>query len=122
MTLIEMREHIDLICTSHEHDLNIFRCDLLHQAQAIREFDEVTIPQVKSSVSYAVALHEFGHLFGYHQNSRRVMVRERGAWRYARINALQWTPAMERHMANSLAWYEPRAAEIDRRWRPAGID
>jgi hypothetical protein len=91
----------------------------MNQAEAIREGGEVRIPHVKSAISYAVCLHEFGHIFGHHQGSHRLMVREHGTWRWARLNALDWTPAMEREAVKALAWYEPRAAEIDRRWQPS---
>jgi len=61
-----------------------------------------------SAISYATALHEIGHILGRHQRSPDTLVRERWAWRWAKENALIWTPAMEKHCSVSLAWYEVR--------------
>jgi hypothetical protein len=47
-----------------------------------------------------------------------VMVRERWAWRWAKRNALFWTPRMERNMNEGLQWYAPRAKAIDAEQRP----
>ena len=63
--------------------------------------DEVQIPPIRSDVTYAVALHEIGHNLGRHQNSRRSIVREVWAWRWARTNALIWTPRMWSGVATS---------------------
>jgi hypothetical protein len=48
-------------------------------------------------------LHEIGHVLGRHQLSDAVLTRERWAWDWAKRNALQWTPAMQRH---SERWIE----------------
>ena len=57
---------------------------------------EIWIRPVRSPRAYAVALHEIGHI-GRHQRSQAVLVRERWAWHWAKRNALDWTPAMQRH-------------------------
>src|SRR5262245_6671078 len=62
----------------------------------INETGEIFISPIRSEISYATALHELGHIFGRHQHSRSEMVRERWAWKWARANALVWTPRMER--------------------------
>jgi hypothetical protein len=72
------------------------------------EFHEVWIMPIRSAISYATALHEIGHILGRHQRSPDTLVRERWAWRWAKENALIWTPAMEKHCSVSLAWYEAR--------------
>jgi antirestriction protein ArdC len=72
------------------------------------EFHEVWITPIRSAISYATALHEIGHILGRHQRSPDTLVRERWAWRWAKENALIWTPAMEKHCSVSLAWYEAR--------------
>jgi hypothetical protein len=66
--------------------------------------EEIRIPPIKSAISYAAALHEIGHIQGRYQTSRHSLVRELAAWRWARQQALAWTPAMERMCASSLAW------------------
>jgi hypothetical protein len=74
------------------------------EAFAIIEADEIRIPPIRSTISYATAMHELGHQLGNprHQNSSSVMARERDAWRWARSNAKIWTPAMERQAVKSL--------------------
>jgi predicted Zn-dependent protease len=54
-----------------------------------------------------VALHEIGHVLGRHQRSKRSVVRERWAWRWARANALQWDHVQERYSAACLAALKP---------------
>jgi antirestriction protein ArdC len=68
----------------------------VHREEETGELLEVHILPVQGQESYAIALHELGHIFGRYQRSARVIVRERWAWRWARENALMWTPAMER--------------------------
>jgi hypothetical protein len=83
---------------------------------AIREADgaadEIMVPAIKSPLAYATALHEIGHISGQHQNSSNSKTRERWAWQWARENALNWTPAMERYATGylsgeRLAWLLP---------------
>jgi hypothetical protein len=93
-------------------------CARAGQAFALRGAGIIRIAPIKGAISYATALHEIGHIHGRHQDSRSVMVRERWAWKWARANALIWTPAMERSVRKDLAWYAPRAAKIDRSWAP----
>src|SRR5258707_928513 len=101
-----MQEHVQNICSRHE--LVVRRCNRLNQAQALHECDEIVIPAIKSPISYAVALHEIGHILGPHQHSKRQLVRERQAWQWARRNAVDWTPRMERQATASLRWYKKR--------------
>jgi hypothetical protein len=73
-------------------------------------------------VTYAVALHEIGHIKGRHQDSRRCIVRERWAWDWAKRNAFVWTPRMARCAAESLQWYaDGHAAVVDQNWQPPSI-
>jgi hypothetical protein len=102
-----MRQHITSLLDRHE---------IIHQSNGRKAFAlfeawEVQFPAVKSQISYATALHEIGHLLGPRRNSRRIMVRERDAWRWAKRNALQWTPTMERCARDSLDWYKRNVTE-----------
>jgi hypothetical protein len=108
----QMRQHVLDLCATSDIVLNW--CNRPSQAVAFRELEEISIPPIKSALSYATALHEIGHIKGQHQRSQSVMVRERWAWEWARSNALIWTPAMQRSAEKSLAWYLPRAAKLDR--------
>lgn len=113
MTPIEMHEHVLSICAAH--DIGVVWCRRPGHSYALHEFEEIVIAPIKSAVSYAVALHEIGHVLGTYQRSKRVLVRERRAWRWARENARVWTPAMERCARRSFEWYVPRAKRIDMR-------
>jgi hypothetical protein len=102
-SVAQMRAHI--MGLIEEYGL-IYSLVPIKAAQASYELEEVWIPPIKSSGSYAVALHEIGHCRGSHRASRVRMVRERNAWAWAKSHALIWTEAMERHRVASLAWYE----------------
>jgi hypothetical protein len=45
-------------------------------------------PRIRSTRTYALALHEIGHCLGRYQKSRSVITIERWAWRWAKSNAL----------------------------------
>src|SRR5215510_2202843 len=62
---------------------------------------------INSVISYAVALHEIGHIRGRFQRSSHSLVREQGAWAWARQNALVWTDRMERYAITALARIAP---------------
>jgi len=69
---------------------------------------------VKDEVSYATALHEIGHILLGDQQSRFLVVQERGAWDWAEQNALDWTPAMEKERRHLMAGYEARGPDYTR--------
>jgi len=100
--VLKMHEHVELMLK--EFELNYY--PRRRGAFAIREADEVQFPPVRSTRSYAAALHEIGHMRGKHQSSKSVMVRERWAWRWAKQNALVWTQGMENTRRSGLAAYE----------------
>src|SRR4051812_19656709 len=85
------QEHVGELCAKHE--ITRSQCQRPTQAWAGREISEICIPPIRSAISYATALHEIGHIVGPHQRSRESMVRERWAWRWAKSQALIWTPA-----------------------------
>jgi hypothetical protein len=111
--LAQYRHHVEELLAPYRHAIHVVWCKRIDRARVMRDVDgsviEVQIPPIRSSIAYATALHEIGHIFGRHQNSRRMLVREREAWRWARAIALIWTPAMERVATKSLAWYARKA-------------
>jgi len=111
ITLDDMWQHAERLCAEHDIVWQLTR----RKACALREFQEIMAPPIRGAVSYATVLHEIGHILGRHQQSRHVMILESWAWRWARENALVWTPSMERCARKSLEWYAPRAAKIDRK-------
>jgi hypothetical protein len=102
-----MRMHIERLLTQYEiHHYWITRMD---KARALRDLVfgvRIWTPRIKGERTYALALHEIGHILGDGQDSPDVMTREREAWQWARANALKWTPKMERHAARCLLAYE----------------
>jgi hypothetical protein len=114
-----MQRHIETLIAAHvPWDTPVIRRDGIRGAQTLwreghRELLEIVVPKVKSAWSYAVALHELGHICGRYQHSRRVMVRERWAWIWAKQNALIWTLDMEMRAGEALAWYAARQQKYD---------
>lgn len=74
------------------------------QAYSNDEERWIEIPAVKSRVSYAIALHELGHILGPWQD-RSLIEREAGAWKWARAHALVWSKAMDVTMHKGLQSY-----------------
>jgi len=100
----QMRQHIEQLVSTH--DIRISPVRRPHSAFAIREADggadEIAIAPVRSEITYAIALHEIGHIRGRYQRGRRSVTREWWAWQWARENALVWTTRMERCAQKSL--------------------
>jgi hypothetical protein len=95
-----MRQHVAALCD--EHDITISWCRRPTEAWAVIDFEEICIPSIKSPISYATARHEIGRILGRYQRSKHEMVRERWAWRWAKRDALMWTPLMGRRADASL--------------------
>ena len=101
-----MRRHVLDVCQDHDIQITWARGS---KAWALSGGEEIVIPPIRSAITYAVALHEIGHVMGRHQLSRSRIVRERWAWAWARRHAIVWTPAMARTMHRCLDWYERRS-------------
>jgi hypothetical protein len=106
-----MRAHIAEIAERHQIAIE---WSSGRRAWAAREMDLVHIPPITSEVTYAIALHEFGHHLGRHQHSRSVIARERWAWQWAREQARCWTQTMERRATRDLNWYTRQDAKQER--------
>ena len=106
VTIEILQKHVVDLC--ERDDIVLCWCKRISQACALRECEEIQVAPIKSVVSYAVALHEIGHVKGRHQTSSIVIVRERWAWKWARANALIWTNRMENCAIQSLDWYAAR--------------
>lgn len=75
-----------------------------HDGVAYRKIRSVCIRPIKTAITYAVAMHELGHILGPRQSGVR-LDQEVGAWEWAHDNALEWTDAMEGTMQRSLRSY-----------------
>ena len=81
MSVQALAQHVDSLIAAH--DVACWRVKRLHAARVLRDecgdVFEMFIPHVRSEISYAVAMHEIGHIRGRHQDSKHEMVRERWA-------------------------------------------
>jgi hypothetical protein len=114
VTVGEMRAHVAALLAPMERldDALIVRTvKRPDKARAAFQLNEIWIPAIKSKISYAVALHEIGHMLGRHRLSPHILTRERDAWRWAKAHALVWTPAMEIRCRSSLAWYQEQKSK-----------
>lgn len=71
----------------------------------------IRITPVKGVVSYAIALHELGHLIadGASGRKHKRLDKEMRAWQWARANGLVWTDRMDDTMQKCLQSYLRRA-------------
>ena len=100
MTREEMVEHIDELCTDHGITVGAHS----RGGRAWKRGKRIDIKPVKTGITYAVALHELGHILGPWQSKPR-LYSEAGAWVWAKDNAKEWTPQMEAKMAKCLHSY-----------------
>ena len=73
----------------------------------------VSVPTVKSPASYAVCLHEIGHIMTPWRRVKK-MWREAFAWEWAVRNALWWNPMMTRTMQACLLTH---VESLDKRYK-----
>ena len=98
--LAALREHIEILCA--RNSIRIGRHS--RGGNASRRGRFINIRPVKSAITYAVALHELGHILGPWQSQPR-LYKEAGAWKWATENAIVWTPVMQKTMVKSLNSY-----------------
>lgn len=72
--------------------------------RAWRKTKRMRIPLIKTAVTYALALHELGHLVGP-QGTHRI-TKELEAWEWARANAMEWTKPMASKAHDCLMTYK----------------
>jgi len=87
-----LAEHFRTLCEKHgvatyEHP----EC----RPYAYPSIRKVHIHPVGTKISYAQALHELGHVVLRHSPDQPRAWKEILAWRWARANAMVWTPDME---------------------------
>src|SRR5262249_18536509 len=110
-TIKDLRRHILELCK--KHGITVYAwCRRPSHCHALIDRDEIRIMPIESRISYALALHEIGHLRGQRQDSSCTFVREHEAWEWARANALLWTPAMENNVRKAMEWYALHADDL----------
>ena len=68
-----------------------------------RRTRRVRLERVVGASSYAIALHEIGHIVGPQSGAR--LNQEAQAWRWAEANSLEWTEGMARLAARIIDTY-----------------
>ena len=107
-------EHIARICKIEDIEVGSHSSG----GRAYRRQRRIKIRPVKTAVTYAIALHEIGHILGPRQSSTR-LDKEVGAWEWAQANALDWTDAMGATRAKCLQSYLAKAARSSRMKQPS---
>lgn len=111
MRVVEMASHVRELC----EDLRITVVPHASGGRAWRRTRKIAVRPVKTSITYADALHEIGHVVGPWQSQPR-LASEAGAWKWAMENAKAWTDAMERTMVRCLgsylAWQKRHATAV----------
>ena len=106
----EMVTHIADLCSEHGIEVTAHSSG----GRAWRQIRKVSIKPVRSAVTYAVALHEIGHILGPDQN-KPSLFKEAGAWMWATQNALEWSPQMRAKAAKCLDSYARHAIRKHKR-------
>ncbi len=101
MTTTEMQAHIEQIAA--ENDIAIVYKEGC-MARGWRKPRRIRIRPVRTANTYAVALHEIGHVLGRRQSQTRLYA-EIGAWEWAKDNARFWSNVMTNKMRRSLDSY-----------------
>lgn len=111
---MDYARHIERICKIEDIEV------VSHSSggRAWRKSRRIAIRPVKSAITYAVAMHEIGHILGPRQSGCR-MDKEVGAWEWAQANAVEWTAPMDATMRRALRTYLAWAARSKQAKRPA---
>lgn len=109
MTAVERQAHAQALAAAF--GVRLIESDKLapHEGVALPEWRVVLVRSISDESSYAVALHELGHLCaplgilaagegGPNDPARIAKLQEANAWEWARHFALEWTELME-HVA-----------------------
>lgn len=110
LTKLQMVNHVESLCLKHKISIDSHSSG----GRACKRLRQIAIRPVKSEITYAIALHEIGHVVGPMQSQPRLFS-EAGAWAWAKDNAGVWTPRMVAKCAESLDSYAEWAFEKHRR-------
>lgn len=107
MTPKRLAEHFAALCEQHGIEVGSHSSG----GRAWRKSRTVKVRPVKSAITYAIAMHELGHILGKRQSGTR-LDKEVGAWEWAHDNATEWTDtmeaAMQKRLCSYLAWSKRR--------------
>jgi len=97
--IARLRLHVNATCAA-----NGIKITFTGKNNANHDTKTIDIRPVKSRQRYAIALHEIGHLLSRSARKPRLF-QEGEAWQWARDNALEWTPVMQRALLDGLHSY-----------------
>ena len=108
---MDYARHIERICKIEDIEIQIYT----GAGRGDRRRRRIKIKPVRGPVSYAIALHEIGHVLGPRQTGLR-LDQEVGAWEWAMQNALEWTEAMTECRIRCLRSYLDKATSSSK-WK-----
>ena len=94
-------EHVNALLEMH--GVSVEWKEGYFKGRAWRRERKIKIAPVRTAVTYAIALHELGHVLGRQSGLR--IDREVQAWEWAEANALEWTEPMIVKAAKCVASY-----------------
>lgn len=104
---MDFTAHINSLAETHGVAIEISSSG---RGRAWRKIKKIRIREIKTAITYAVALHELGHIVGPQTGNR--LNREWQSWEWAMANALTWndtmTSKMQRCLASYLRWCNRR--------------
>lgn len=125
MTTLTMQEHAEQLAKAFDVRLIVHSALKPHEACAIPHLRVVLAAPIVEHLTYAVVLHELGHLVApvgaltdRPRTAKVQQAEEDAAWHWARHHALEWTPEMEALARYAEATYQtpepvaPRQAPV----------
>ena len=94
-----LHHHVVSLCKAHKIAITFGT----RRGRAWRAARRVSVPHVRGAISYAVALHEIGHVLG--KRGRTRLDHEVHAWQWAEAHAHVWNAAMNAKRKRSLRSY-----------------
>jgi hypothetical protein len=121
-TPAELDAHIGWLCDVHGIERRDGRRGLAYRrGPAGRRRPGIRIPPIRSQITYAVALHEIGHLIGPGRSGTR-LEKEAAAWRWALANSMvELSDHARRSAGRRLRSYVIWAEHRQHRTRPPRI-
>lgn len=95
------QDHIRSLLKQHKIQIHF---SINPRSLAFRNKKLIKTREIKSSITYAIALHEIGHILS-DGSDLSCLEEEAVAWHWAYRNALQWTKSMQKSMKKSLHSY-----------------
>ena len=100
---MDKKQHIEYLIKTH----NIIVKSHSSGGRSWRKKRTIAIRPVKTSITYAIALHEIGHILGTYPKLR--LEKELAAWSWAKENSIEWTMSMQNVMDRCMKSYIDKA-------------